>query len=82
MRKLRQKRIPKKIATGMETSETRKKITELSYNIEALPIEMRCAVGDIRKALGFNRTITLADIKTIDKAHRWYYKKKNNEREQ
>ena len=80
MRKLRQKHIPKKIATGMEASENRKKITELSYNIEALPIEMRCAVGDIRKALGFNRTITLKDIKTIDKAHRWY--KRNNEREQ
>jgi dTDP-D-glucose 4,6-dehydratase len=79
MKKLRQKRIPKKIAETLEKSKTRKKLMELSYNIDALPLKMRYAVGDIRKELGFNRNITLADIKTIDKTHRWY---KKNEREQ
>lgn len=76
MRKFKQKRLPKKITEGMAASETRKKITELSYNIEALPLKMRCAVGDIRKELGFNRNISLEDIKTIDKTHRWYKKNK------
>jgi dTDP-D-glucose 4,6-dehydratase len=79
MKKLRQKRIPKKIAETLEKSKTRKKLMELSYNIDALPLKMRYAVGDIRKELGFNRNITLEDIKTIDKTHRWY---KKNEREQ
>lgn len=77
--KLRRKTIPKQIAEGMEVSSTRSKIVELSYNSEVLPPEMREALDKIRKELGFHRNITLADIKTIDKAHRWY---KKNEREQ
>jgi len=79
MKKLRKKRIPKKIADGMESSKTRKKIMELSYNSDVLPYKMRFDLDTIRKELGFNRNITLADIKTIDKTHRWY---KRNEREQ
>ena len=74
MRKLKQKRIPKNISEALEASGTRGKITELSFNVEVLPLEMRCAVGDIRKELGFNRNITLEDIKTINKVHRWYKK--------
>ena len=79
MKKLRRKRIHKKIAEGMEKSKTRKKIAELSYNCAVLPFKMRFALDTIRKDLGFHRKISMADIKTIDKAHRWY---KKNEREQ
>ena len=79
MKKLRQKRIPKKIAETLEKSKTRKKILELSYNCEVLPYKMRFDLDAIRKELGFNRNITLADVKTIDKVHRWY---KKNGREQ
>ena len=79
MKKLRKKRIPKKIADGMESSKTRKKISELSDNSEVLPFKMRFALDTIRKELGFHRNITLADVKTIDKVHRWY---KKNERGQ
>ena len=79
MKKLRRKRIPKNITEALDTSKTRKKITELSFNSEVLPFKMRFALDTIRKELGFNRNITLADIKTIDKAHRWY---KKHEREQ
>ena len=77
--KLRRKAIPKQIAEGMEASSTRSKIVELSYASEALPPEMREALIKIRKELGFHRNITLADVKTIDKVHRWY---KKNERGQ
>ena len=77
--KLRRKIIPKQIAEGMEVSSTRSKIVELSYNSEVLPAGMREALDKIRKELGFHRNITLADVKTIDKVHRWY---KKNGREQ
>tara|TARA_R110002020_G_scaffold273322_1_gene488442 strand:- start:570 stop:818 length:249 start_codon:yes stop_codon:yes gene_type:complete len=76
MKKLRQKRIPKKVSEQLETSKTRKKITELSYNSEILPFKVRFVVDEIRKELGFNRTITLEDIKLIDKHHRWFKRNK------
>ena len=76
MKKLKQKRIPKKVSEQLETSKTRKKITELSYNSEVLPFKVRFAVDEIRKELGFNRKITLEDIKTIDKHHRWFKRNK------
>ena len=49
MKKLKQKRIPKKVSEQLETSKTRKKITELSYNSEVLPFKVRFAVDEIRK---------------------------------
>ena len=76
MKKLKQKRIPKKVSEQLETSKTRKKITELSYNSEVLPFKVRFAVDEIRKELGFNRKITLEDIKLIDKHHRWFKRNK------
>ena len=76
MKKLRQKRIPKKVSEQLETSKTRKKITELSYNSEVLPFKMRFEVDAIRQELGFNRGITLEDIKKIDKSHRWFKRNK------
>ena len=79
MKKLRKKRMPKKITESMEKSKTRQKIMELSHNLDVLPFKMRCTVGEIRQGLGFDRNITLEDIKTIDKTHRWY---KKHEREQ
>ena len=76
MKKIKQKRIPKKVSEQLETSKTRKKITELSYNSEVLPFKVRFAVDEIRKELGFNRKITLEDIKLIDKHHRWFKRNK------
>ena len=76
MKKIKQKRIPKKGSEQLETSKTRKKITELSYNSEVLPFKVRFAVDEIRKELGFNRKITLEDIKLIDKHHRWFKRNK------
>ena len=76
MKKIKQKRIPKKVSEQLETSKTRKKITELSYNSEVLPFKVRFQVDAIRQELGFNRKISLEDIKLIDKHHRWFKRNK------
>jgi len=76
MKKLRKKRIPQKISDALEASKTRKKISELSYNSEKLPFKMRFEVDAIRQELGFNRIITMEDIKKIDKSHRWFVRNK------
>ena len=76
MKKLRKKHIPRNLSEKLSASKTRKKITELSYDSDSLPFQMRFAVDEIRKQLGFNRVISLEDIKTIDKTHRWYKRNK------